>query len=223
MRHRTLTAGVVVSTGLLALALAIPAEAATTTEPVAEVSPATVTATTTEDRDGYRVTTLQLSDGTTAESGVEIGVEATAEQLRRMIENAAAFVPEEFDGMSSTPERSDDEPGRATGVDQCIHGTGASVKYAENCHVYYHGISRSSSFRANYQQWRNSAAAQYISGSRNTVSYVGSVSDELVLNTSQSRIRYQYNYHPAAIGTVAIWLDLVVTPHEVYAATGNGS
>lgn len=220
MRRRTISAGVAVSTGVLMFGLVLPVQAATETSSAPDVLPATVVATTSEDKDGFRVTTFQFSDGTTAESGVEIGIPATPEQLQRMIENAAEFVPDEFDGLSSAPERTTDTASRAAGVDQCIYGTGASVKYAENCRVYYDGITWSSSFRADYQQWKNSSAAQYNLGTRNTVSFVGTVSDELVLNVSAGRIRYQFNYHPAAIGTVPFWLDLVVTPNEAYAVTG---
>lgn len=171
------------------------------------------------ETDGYRVTTQTFADGSEAVTGVEIGVEATPAQLAQMIAAAEPYVPDEYDGGGPVVVP------MATGIDQCTYGNSAGVYYSENCHVYYHGISWSSSFYANYQQWRGGSAggsaAQYIEGTHNTVTFTGCVNDEEVLSMdSGTRVRYRFNFQPACTASVPFYLDLKVTPTSVWAEWG---
>lgn len=172
-------------------------------------------ATETHEKDGYRVTTQTFADGSESVTGVEIGVEATPAQLAQMVAEAEPYVPDEYDGGGPIAVP------MATGIDQCTYGNSAGVHYAQNCHVYYHGISWSSSFRANYQQWSGGSGAQYINGTYNTVTFTGCISQEEVVSMdSGTRVRYRFNFMPACWASVPFWLDLKVTSTSAYATYG---
>ncbi|MGR6742908.1 hypothetical protein ACU6RU_12815 [Microbacterium sp. F1-18] len=172
------------------------------------------TESTTAERDGYRVTTDRFADGSVIETGIELGREATAAELAAMIAEAALYLEPEYDG-DYVLERATAEgvvAPMASGIDNCRFGYSAGVRYADNCHVYYHGISASNSFDANYQQWSGGSSAQYIAGSAKFVSLPVGVSNEQV-NTYDggTRIRYSFNTHMAGWGNVPGFLQLKVT------------
>lgn len=170
------------------------------------------------ESEGYLVTVHEFSDGSRFETGVEIGIPATPQQLEVIVAEARPFVlgTEKTgrggllgDGVQVAP--------LATGITGCTYGTSAGVYYANNCHVYYNGINWSSSFEANYQRWSGNAKAQYRAGTAQTVSWL-SVNNEAVQSLDNSRrIRYSMNLSAAGWGNAPFRLDLVVTPTTAYA------
>lgn len=169
------------------------------------------------ESDGFSVTREYFADGSVTEYGIEIGVPATAAELARMISEAAPFIPSTG---AATQQTSQVSP-MATGIRYCTTGVSAGVFYASNCEVYYHGISWSSAFRANYQRWASGAAAQYVNASAFTIAYTLCVTSENVYSLeSNTRIRYAITLAPACIGNIPFWLDLKVSPSTAYATYG---
>lgn len=178
----------------------------------------------TEVRDGYLVTTDRFADGSVIETGIEVGREATAAELEVMVAEAAPFLDPAYEG-DYVVERAAAGEGiitpMASGINSCRFGNSAGVRYADNCHVYYHGISASSSFDANYQQWSRGSSAQYIAGTAKFVSLPIGVSNEQV-NTydNGTRIRYSFNTHVAGWGNIPGFLQLKVTPTSAVVTYG---
>ncbi len=163
----------------------------------------------TEVRDGYTVTTEHFADGSVTETGQEIGQEATQAELAAMVAAAAPFLDDGYTGdYTVTPLTS-----RASGITSCKFGYSAGVRYASNCHIYYHGVTASNSFKANYQQWSGGSKAQYINGTAQFVSVTMTVSNEAV-NTydNGTRIRYSFTTGLAGWGSIPGYLQLKVTP-----------
>lgn len=163
----------------------------------------------TEVRDGYTVTTEHFADGSVTETGQEIGREATPAELAAMVAAAAPFLEDGYAGdYTVTPITT-----RASGITSCKFGYSAGVRYASNCHIYYHGVTASNSFKANYQQWSGGSKAQYINGTAQFVSLTMTVSNEKV-NTydNGTRIRYSFTTGLAGWGSIPGYLQLKVTP-----------
>jgi hypothetical protein len=164
----------------------------------------------------FAVEIRHFADGSVSKSGTEIPRQATASELAAMIQAAKPFVPVGTSTSPGSPQRG--VTPMATGVRLCTYGNSAGVYYASNCQVYYDGISWSSSFRANYQRWSGGSAAQYVNGSRNTVAFTLTVSDEQIFSLEgATRIRYAMNLHPAGWGNIPFKLDLKVTSSQAYA------
>lgn len=162
----------------------------------------------------YQVTRDTYADGSYTEVGVEQGVEVFGDELAEIVERAKPYAAE--NGV--VPDRVVEEVASggvstmAAGVENCRFGYSAGVRYADNCHVYYHGITWSNSFDANYQQWSTSSAAQYIEGTAQVVSILA-VSNENVLSRENGReIRHQFNLSGGGWGNTPFWLDLRTTP-----------
>jgi len=100
----------------------------------------------------------------------------------------------------------------AHGIDNCRFGYSAGVRYADNCHVYYHGITWSNSFYANYQQWSTSSAAQYIGGTAQVVSVLGVPNEQVLSRNNGREIRHSFNLSGGGWGNTPFWLDLRTTP-----------
>ena len=168
--------------------------------------------------DGFNVTREYFADGSITEYGVEVGVPATQAQLNAMIAAAAPYVS---GGSAAVQTSSPSITPMAAGVRYCTTGMSAGVFYASDCEVYYHGISWSSAFTANYQRWAGGASAQYVPASAFTIAYTLCVTSENVTSLeNNTRIRYSVTLAPVCIGNIPFWLDLKVTSSLAYAATG---
>lgn len=175
----------------------------------------------------FSVVASRFADGSVSKMGTEIPELATEAELAQMIAAAKDFVPHA--ASTAVPARpattsNSDAPATgsvapmAAGVRLCKYGYSAGVVYNTNCQVYYDGVTWSSSFRANYEQWASGSAAHYVNGTRNTVAFTLTVSDEQILTLeSGTRIRYALNLHPAGWGNIPFKLDLKVTPTQAYA------
>jgi hypothetical protein len=174
----------------------------------------------------FSVVTSHFADGSVSKMGTEIPQLATDAELAQMIAAAKRFVPAASATTAATattgphaiaPVTNGVAP-MAAGVRLCKYGYSAGVAYNTNCQVYYDGVSWSSSFRANYEQWAGGSAAHYVNATRNTVAFTLTVSDEQILTLdSGTRIRYALNLHPAGWGNIPFKLDLKVTPSQAYA------
>lgn len=172
----------------------------------------------------FNVEVRHYADGSVSKVGVEIPQQATPAELATMVAEAKYFVPSsalKSDNSVIAPSPAGPKglmSPMATGIRLCTYGNSAGVYYASNCQVYYDGISWSSSFRANYQRYASGAGAQYVTGTRNTVAYTLTVSDEVIYSLdSGTRIRYALNLHPAGWGNIPFTLDLKVSPSQAYA------
>lgn len=156
--------------------------------------------------DRYNITRFEYADGSVSEVGVELPQEKVAAPVL---------------GSGSGIGRVGTSLKSATGIDSCTYGgQGGSIVYAYNCHVYYNGVTWSSSFRADYQRG-SVAQAQYRSGTYNTVAYTLTVDNEQInVLDGGSRIRYSLNLHPAGWGNIPFYLDLKVTTGSAYATYG---
>ena len=180
-------------------------------------------------RSGYAGSVERFADGSVLEQGTELPRKATPAELDAAVKEASPFVPASAFMPASTSRSPQFVPATwrksssrsATGIQLCTAGTSAGVSYKSNCQVYYSGISWSSSFRANYQQWASGAAAQYKQATRNTVAYTLTVSDEAVTSLNGGKwVRYSLNLHPAGWGNIPFWLDLRVSPTSAFATYG---
>lgn len=166
---------------------------------------------------GFNVTRERFADGSTSEFGLEIGVQASPAQLAKMVSEAPSNTAKSTGAVTSAPQAST----FGTGIQYCTTGTSAGVFYASNCQVYYHGITWSSAFRANYQRWSSGAAAQYVKASAYTIAYTLCVTSESVSTLlNKTRIRYAVNLAPACMGNIPFWLELRVSPTYAYATYG---
>lgn len=162
----------------------------------------------TEVKDGYEVTTSYFADGSVTETGVEVGREATPAELVTMVANAAPFLEEDYSGDYVVDRMS----ARASGIDSCTFGYAAGVRYATGCHIFYHGITASNSFKADYQQWSGGSSTQYINGTAQFVSAVQTVSNEQVNSIDGGTgIRYSFNTALAGWGSIPGFLQLKVS------------
>ncbi len=169
------------------------------------------------EADGFNVTRERFADGSVSEFGVEIGVPATTAQLVQIVAAAAPHVAKSVASKAGVQQASV----MGTGIQYCTYGSSAGVSYASNCEVYYHGITWSSAFRANYQRWAGGAAAQYVNASAFTIAYTLCVTSENVSTLNNStRIRYAVNLAPGCLGSIPFWLELRVSPSSAYATYG---
>ena len=168
-------------------------------------------------KDGFNVTREYFSDGSVSEVGVEIGTPATEAQLKRMISEAPNGATATIAGVSPSQQVSP----MATGIQSCTYGSSAGVFYASNCEVYYHGISWSSAFNANYQRYSSGAAAQYLPATAHTVAFTLRVTSESVDSLEgNTRIRYSITLAPGCLGNIPFFLDLKVSSSTASATTG---
>jgi len=179
----------------------IPFESETGAAPVERV---------TTIENGYEITTNTFSDGSKSVLGIELGVEASPSELEAMILEAEPFMDPDYDG-DSIIVRPSIMP-MNTGISGCTTGTSAGISYWNNCHIYYHGITASNSFDANYQRGANHASAQYIAGTAKFVSFTMTVSNENVNVYNGNRIRYSFNTSLNGIGNIPGYLQLTVSP-----------
>jgi hypothetical protein len=169
---------------------------------------------------GYRVTTDTYADGSVGKTGYELGRPATRDELERMEVAAAPFASPAYRG-DSIDHQTVITPDASVGITGCMRGRDGGVVYAQNCHIYYNGVSASNSFDANYQQYPGVGKAQYIEGTAKFVSFVVSVSNEHVdVYDDGSRIRYSFTTSFNGLGSIPGFLQLEVTGSGAHVTRG---
>lgn len=168
---------------------------------------------------GYSVERATYSDGSVSETGMGVSQEATPEQARAIIAEAAPFLDPNYVGDHVV------YPGiqtMATGISGCLSTGGGRVVYHSNCHTYYNGITASNSFDANYQQFQTGgSAAQYIDGTAKFVSVIQSVTNEQVLSVGGGTgVKYSFVTSLAGWGSIPGYLQLNTSSGDRWVTAG---
>ncbi|MBD8537680.1 MULTISPECIES: hypothetical protein [unclassified Frigoribacterium] len=166
---------------------------------------------TTKQQGDYKVTKDVYADGSYTEMGIEQGRQASPAELQAMIAQAKPFLDGTAKSNVVLPPKTGGVSTQAQGVSNCVFGNNGGVRYAQSCHVYYHGVTWSNSFNANYQITPTSSKSQLIANSNKVVTVLA-VSNEIAFSRNNGRdIRHQFNLSAGGWGNTPFWLDLRTT------------